>query len=158
MNGFFCFIFMGLEYRIGRSNVSAWGMGEYLTQLFLGWSFFLTLYSLSFFHFSVIFFAITLRLRSPKDVFACIVFFLFFFLPMCYILHWLSCVTTNMELSHTTILVRGRRWGKSRFPYQAFLCVLPATIVLRDLKRVLVSHPLERPGVSRSPKVCSSGY
>lgn len=153
MNGlFFFYIFMGPEYRVGRSNVSAWGMGEYLTQLFLGWSFFFdpVFFVLLSFLCILFFFCHHFTLTIPKRRFCMYCFF--------FLLHWLSCVTTNMEPSHTTILVHGRPWGKSRFPYQAFLCVLPATIVLRNLKRVLVSHPLERPGVSRPPKVCSSGH
>lgn len=83
------------------------GHGEYLTQLFLGWSFFffdpVFFVLLSFL--CILFFLPSLYAYDPQKTFLHV---LFFFLPMCYILHWLSCVTTNMEPSHTTILVRGR--------------------------------------------------
>lgn len=80
MNGFFFYIFMGPEYRVGRSNVSAWGMGSTLRSFFWGGVFFfLTLYSLSFFHFSVFcFFCHHFTLTIPKRRFCmyCFSFFL----------------------------------------------------------------------------------
>lgn len=154
----FLFYFHGVGISHRAIKCISMGHGGVPYAAFSGVEFFFDPVFFVFLSFLCNFFCHHFTLTIPKRRFCMYCFFLFFSLPMCYILHWLSCVTTNMEPSHTTILVRGRRWGKSRFPYQAFLCVLPATIVLRDLKRVLVSHPLERPGVSRSPKVCSSGY
>lgn len=128
-------IFMGLEYRNGRSNVSAWGSTLRGVEFFL----FLIICYPVLFVFLCIFFSFSYvshyyAYDPQQDVFACIVFS-----PRYY--HTISRVTISTELS---IPVRGRPWGKNRYPYQAFLCVLPASIVLRNLKRedgVGVSSP-----------------
>lgn len=129
----FCIHGAGISHR--AIKCIGMGHGEYLTQLFLGWSFFVffclvfvliiflpfTLYSLSLLYFCVsclrVSLAIALRLRSPKR---CTVFVLFFSYVL---LHWLSCVTTNMELSHTITLVRGRPWGSEVDTHTKLFCV-----------------------------------
>lgn len=127
-------IFMGLEYRNGRSNVSAWGSTLRGVEFFL----FLIICYPVLFIFLCIFFSCTshiIMLTIPNETFCMYCFFS----PRCY--HTISRVTISTELS---IPVRGRPWGKNRYPYQAFLCVLPASIVLRNLKRedgVGVSSP-----------------
>lgn len=112
--------------------------GSTLRSFFLEWSFlfyyflpcilYLSLFSRVFFSRASL--VVSPYAYDPRKTFSHVLFFSHHHI-------WLFCVTINMELSHTTIPARGRPWGKNRYPYQAFLCVLPVMIVLRDLKRVL---------------------